>query len=788
MWTMAGNFVGRQALLTRILKADIEADRPGRFFVVPGIPGSGKTEFLSQLRHAATETESSVIDVRGADYETTGGRGAAQGFDEAAEFRQFKALLQESLPDVAEGATTSALELTDVRPGLGGRPRPRKVTGSDLDQLVDDPGQVIEQATKAVTLLAGDRAAQHKRVLVLVDDFHLLAWRPLGDWVLRWLTSVRGADIVITHQPTAAEQAPPWPSHAITLPLGNLSREDVQRYLASREQVGPDVAVDIIAPVWEFTGGHPQALVLVADLIRETERPGDAVQTIRQVGAQEGELADKIQELVERIFRATDDAQLRHALYSLCVTRYFDTALLMQLLDADKVHAETLIDQMRQFSFVTDGSDQGFLTISPFVRRIGQANHTDGSRRSEIHAAAAEYFHGLIRAETDEDLSWSQAWYRLEDRRFQTLEKEWLYHVSQLTGRQRRTGRLEIAQLFLDGFWWWGCYVPFPFCEEILADWMSAIGDGTPDRKDDLEWGEALRAVYDSYPRGNRLERATRAELVTVRRYLRLLWDRGGLGNNDDNAEVRHVRRVVDVFLADALRYLNPADHRVDEALDDAAALPVEDDGYFVAWIDVQRADLGLQREQWAATLSLARQAAQRHAEFDDHELIANFHRIHADALWARAEAGQALDGYARAVLHAYAAQVQGNPDAYTNAFQQEMTERCLERMTALHAAAGDSDGALAVLRSASARIRAFFGEYWDAVGSDEPADVADDVVQALAGGVPAKAASVLFPALAPEVDTDLTRAGTEWELICHDVVGEMADELDALPGTPLPA
>ncbi len=783
---MASNFVGRQALLTRILKAEIEPGRTGRFFVVPGIPGSGKTELLNQLRRAAEKEGSAdgvVVSVRCINYEAVG----KQAFDEAAEFRQFKSLLQESIPDVVEGAATDALNWAETRPALGGHSRTRGEAGND-------PGQLIDQVIEAMTVLARDLAGLEQRVLVLVDDFDLVAGRPLGDWILRWLAGIRGADIVVTCLLAPAEQASQWPSHAITLQLGNLSRDDAQRYLASREGVGPDVAKDIIGPVWEFTGGHPQALVLVADLIMESEQPGDAVQAIRQVSAMEGERAEQIEELVERIFRAIEDVELRHALYSLCVTRDFDLALLTQLLGVEKAHAETLIDQVRQFSFVTEGGIHGFLAISAFARRVGQARHTDGVRRGEIHITAAEYFHGLILEEVAEDRSLTQAWYHLEDRRFQTLRKEWLYHLNHLTGRHRRTGRLEIAQLFLDGFWWWGCYVPFSFCEEILADWISATTDDPQEAKEDREWGQALRAVYESYPRGNRLERATRPQLITVRRYLRQLWDRGGLGNPEDNPEIRHVRGVVDVFLADILRYLNPADARADEALNDAAALLGEEDEYFVAWIDFQRGDLDLQREQWEQAMSLARQAAQRHAKFDDHELIANFHRIHADADWARGEPGAALDGYARAVLHAYATQVQDRPDAYTNAFQQEMTERCMERMAELHAIAqkaddSDSGRALAVLRSASARIRALFGDYWEAVEDGEVTDVAADVVRALADRVPLmEAASVLFPALAPDLDTDLTRTGTEWELIRHDVLADMSDELNALPGTPLPS
>lgn len=783
---MAGNFVGRQALLTRILKADTKEGQAGRFFVVPGVPGSGKTEFLNQLKRAVEKAEGSpggkVIHVRCSSYEAAGSRRATQAFDEAVEFRQFKALLQDSFPLADEGAESDTQLWTERRPGYG-HPGARGETGSDPDQL-------IEQAAKDVTTLTRNLAGQEERVLVLVDDFDLFAGRPIGDWVLRWLAGIKGADIVVTHLSALTRQAPRWPSHAIMVPLGNLSHHDVQQYLASSERVGPDVARDIIEPIWEFTGGHPQALVLVADLIRGSGQPSDAVEVIRQVGAHEGRHAEHLEELVERIFRVIDDEEFRLAVYSLCVIRYFDLALVMRLLDVDKAHATTLIDHMRQFSFVSEDGTHGFLAISAFVRRIGQANHTDGSRRGEIHAAAAEHFLGLMDAEAADDDTWAQAWHRLEDRLFQFFKKEWLHHLSQLTGRRRRMGRLEIARLFLDGFWWWGCYVPFPFCEEILADWMSVTGDGSQEGREDREWGRGLRAVYDAYPKGNRLERATRPQLVTVRRYLRQLWDRGGLDNPGDNPDARHVRGVVNVFLADALRYLNPADVRVDEALDDAAALLAEDDEYFVAWIDIQRADLDLQRGQWEHAMSLARQAAQQHAKYEDHELIANFHRIHADADWGRGEAGPALDGYARAVLHAYAAQIQGKPDPYTNAFQQEMTERCLERMAELRAAGGDGgDGSatLLVLRGACARIRAFFGEYWDAVEGREVTDVAAEVVRALTDGVREEAASVLFPTLAPGAGTGLTGAGAGWELICHDVCHEMMPELSALPGTPLP-
>jgi sirohydrochlorin ferrochelatase len=777
---LAGSFVGRRAILAQILGADVEPGQASRFFVVSGIPGSGKTELLNQLQWRVKRGEDApqgtVIFVRGGEYEVIGSRHSVQGFDEIAELRQFKTLLQEAIPDEAEGTTDTGLlaEAELVLPGLGGRPRAR--------DGVNDSGLIIEQATQAMTRLAGELARQGKRLLLLVDDFHLLAGRPVGDWALRWLTGIRGADIVLTHLlvPAAAGPGPQWPSATIPISLGNLDCDDVERYLAAHPGIGPDVA-DIIGPVWQFTVGHPQAMVLTADLIREN--PLEAVQDIKRLHALEGGLSRQLDVLVERLFRAIGDTELRDALYSLCVTRHFDLALLIRLLELDEKHGQTLIDQIRQFSFVTESAGGRFLAISDFVRRIGQANHVDWTRGQRIHVLAADYFHGLIADEMADDKGWAQAGFHLEDQRFQTFEKDWLHHLGHLEGRQRGTGRLEIARIFLDGFWWWGCYVPFPFCDEILADWSA-----TSDDADDHAWSQALRTVYQSYPKRGRLEKTPRAQWIQLRRYLRYLWDQGGFGRDSDDPLLRHLRGVIDIFLVDALRYLNPADTRIDEYLDDAVnqlAGRNDYDDYMVAWLSYPRSELALQRGQVEQAMELAISGVRENSHLGTDDLIGNLHRVYADALWSRREHPLALDGYARAVALGYRYQVLTHPDDCTIPFQQEMIDRCLERMVELRA---DGESAHAVLAASCGRIRAFFRPYWDEVGAEPVTDVAGEVLRALDSGRLGDAATLLFPAIAPGVDADFKRQAPEWELICRDVTAEMADELAQPPGTPLPS
>ena len=245
---------------------------------------------------------------------------------------------------------------------------------------------------------------------------------------------------------------------------------------------------------------------------------------------------------------------------------------------------------------------------------------------------------------------------------------------------------------------------------------------------------------------------------------------------------MRHIRGILDLFQADAARFVDPGDQEADEQLDDAAEqFAANDDEWNNAWVEFYRADLVVAREQTDLALSMAQESAERHPGLGDDELVANLNRVCADAQWLRRDPGAALDAYARAVAHAYRFQVKDVQDEYTDAFQQEMIDRSMERLAALHADGRDEGHA--VLRSACARIRAFFGPYWSAVGGGSPADVGLDVVRALDEGRPDDVARMIFPAR----PTVLGLRGTEYALICEDVTHRMRRDLANPPGTPLP-
>jgi hypothetical protein len=779
-------FVGRDEHIKAILGGD-EADQAtghaGTFFDVEGIPGIGKTSLLDKLASEAKTRRGIAIRIDGEGFPA---RGRAPSFDAAGEFQQFRALLRQALEslhdydDISKVLEYLTLHSPRRRPG---------VEGSSQSWMPSDPAEAMRRASQLLDLAAGavtdlvekNLAPARTRLLLLVDDFHLLAseGRPLGQWAMQWLDGCKGADVIIAHQQVHDRTSLGLPSRAVMLPLRNLDYSDVEAYLQSRPGVGPDVG-KIVGHVWNFTGGHPQALALVADLIKESSNAENAVEFVRQLDAVQGGMPSRLEALVNRILDAIDDEDLRDALYSLCVVRHFDRPLLKSVLgDLTDRHAQTIIDQLRQYSFVDPGTvDRPFLTISDFVCRSGE-NRLDADGRQEIHMHAAEYYEDRIAKEAEEDDTSYESWLRYERPEFQNLERDWLYHLSSLTGSQRQKGRIGIARIFLDAFWWWGYYIPFAFCEEILADWASATSGDAEDRG----WGAALRTLNDRYPKGWKKSDVPAQQWTEVRRALRYIWVRGGFDETPlAKREMRHIRGILDFFLADAARYVDPADREADKRLDDAAEqFTANEDEWNLAWVELYRADLAVSREQAEQAISLAKKSAADHPDLDDHELLANLHRVCADALWLREDPAAALDAYARAVLHAYWFQVKIHPDDYTDAFQREMIDRSIDRLAAWHA--DDQDQAHAALRSACTRIRAFFGPYWREVGAGPPAGE-PDVVRALDENRRGDLAAALFPA-SPTI-AELNRPGSEFELIGKDVAYQMEDELAEAPGSPL--
>ncbi len=784
------NFVGRTEHLERILPADRKGRGPSIFFSVEGIPGIGKRELAERLFSLAGKQGRTAVRIDCGEVPAWSSGGGAPP-DEATEFRNFRSLLRQAERDLLLLDTTEASTLIDylngelsraraerLRSGYSGSGSPSRVSTRpmNLEEYLDT---VVDASTKLAELLAGRQA----RLLVLIGDFHLIASRPLGGWLLNFLSGVQEADVVLLHQELRGPAAVELPPGAVALPLGNLSRADVEAYLRSQD-IGLDVT-GIDEAVWDFTHGHPQALALAADLIKEILKEGGSIQRsvgmIRQIDAVQGGRDKQLEVLVDRIVNAIEE-ELRNALYTVCIPRHFDTPLLQHLVDGlDEPHAQTIIERLGGYSFVEPPMPgRPYLAITGFVREvIASRLDVNPARQQAIHQRAREYYEGLMLARWDENDTSYNGWYRQEEPDFQTYRREWLYHLGSLTGSHRQEGRISIARVFFDAFWWWGSYVHYQFCEDLLADWSAGSGDQL-----DRVWGKLLSDVYKNYPRD--WQKPVPAEKwADILETLLVICRYGEFdGAQPKDPQLRHVRAIIDCYLADAVRYADPADQEADEWLDDAGELfEADGDEWNLAWVEYARADLAVMRKQAELATSLVTQSAQDHIDLGDDELLANLNRVWSDAQWMLGDHGAALDAAARAVAHAYRFQLTGaTPDTYTAAFQKEMTGRAIKQLADLHANAGDTDHA--ILRAAITRIHDFFAPYWRALRQDPMTSGSIDVIQALAEGRLGDVAVALFPA-GPD-DTDLNQPGTQYAKTSNLVRVRMTSKLAQPPGTPL--
>jgi hypothetical protein len=489
----------------------------------------------------------------------------------------------------------------------------------------------------------------------------------------------------------------------------------------------------------------------------------------------------------------------RDSVRAAAVVSSFDQSMLAALLSAGNGGQANLQDAAGAIGeltayrlltpvLTTGGQPTNRWRMHEFIRQsVGQRlRSSDGHTWLAMHAsAAAHYFQAMQACEDGREGSYG-SWYKYEHADWQRYKREWLYHAGQLGDRRTQT-RAQFAQVFLEAFWWWGCYLDFDFNRHLLDDWDWATAAWAPppgpdageaERKRDEAFGDALRFILTHYPKGH-LKPAT-APWAEIAEQLRLLRRLCGIdrARNEQTAEHAEAAAVTDafinVFLAHTCRFVDPADVRVDRYYDQArAAFEEVEDGWTVAWIDLERADVALDRRAYDEIAPLLARSATRVREFGledeeswDHELMANLHRVHADQLWLQGDLADAARAYARAVADAYRFQGFPHPaDVYTQKFYLEITQRAGLRVQEL--SAGDDGPALA--------------EFLAGLGTVLPAPSTVDAA-VLPGSQLLEILAALFPAgpADDDLDKDDTPFMRRWDL-AQEEAQDPADSLASL-------
>lgn len=804
-----GAFVGREEIIAEVLRwvPDEQGRVPARGEIGPGSPatrqhaygtwGIGKTTLLDELeRQLRATSEALILRVDAGEWVPTAEPGPESGLPLRslhANFLQFVGMLEHvclSSKDLRD----EALLVRKARAHVNvQRDAPKVETAVHaggnisaqgessiisvyLDEQRDEElcTKILEAAADVSAALAAriDEVVPKKGVVVLVDRFDRLAGHPVAQWLADLTARTSRVAVVLTTTGGAAELDGRPVRDAPLLPF---TEAQTRHYLQTCLDPGA-VTSEIVAEVAVASDGLPFAVALATDLLEQRQASGEPVTL-------EGVRLDGFQHVLAVIVDEVPDPRVARVLRDGRLARRVDRGVIQWLLFGsddrrsreDWEQAGVVLGELQRYSFIHQVAAPAVawgetFRFHRYIRDTVRPNppRALATDPEAVHRRLAELW--LKRRDDAESRSTGPSrtygdWYFYEQAGWQVASLEWLHHAGQLTDESDRARvRLELARLFLEAFWWWGWYVPFDFCAQILDDWRRT------QPADEHELAEAFGDVLDGYPPGWRKTGLgdwprVRAALLKARMLLGVqsyakLEPRADAPRDEGLLEARRtVRALISHFLAHTYRYVTGAAAHASIFNDDALRW-FEVNGQTVeqAWERCEMADFALECGDPAQALQQASEALRMFVAAEDeevdHELLANLHRVRAGATLAAAgDLRRSVREMALAVVRAYTFLVRPHqPDPYTTAFYAEVRDRAGLLLQAI----GRESGADTQLEAAGwlyddlARLRA---------DEPRPAPAADALLAA--GGDATALADLLTPPV-PVLGADATVLAAE--------------------------
>lgn len=804
-------FVGRRELLDAVLEGLNEVGAL-RMDDISGQHGIGKSSILQRLRELADSTVTAIlVDLEKYDPGHTGDVGERISITAIqVNFQFFTQLLlnllaslhPDRVPEMehaihlernsvneARSPMPTALQLTNkVELGAGAtmKSSPSHISVAlGPQQLADLYRRAANRVADAFVGYVNERGG-NSPVLLLFDNVDRYANQEIGPWFHDVLRRLEHAVIVLTREVGTPLSVPGGVCRIRTIPP--LSPTEVEQYLRMKVSPAP-LGGGVAQLVHAFSNGYPVVLGIVYDLVFQGGSEVHLTDVEEQLSHMPTEWPERLAALVKSIVTRLAERRLDNALQAAIIPRCFGTPLLHILLtgENDSSGSDTphVLEELSNLTFVERVPDEKeFLLRAHSFVRDGLSDWMQSfnpDRFLELHRRAARfYYRRLMNPEIDDSPTKKGvaggygSWFLYENSQWQRDKKEWLYHLGR-SGTQVET-LLEFTRVFLDAFWWWGMYMHFDFCDDLVHE-LKDLAKLTKSPAT-AALAQALDTLLQEYPaRYNKeFSKPRDAGWDSVRRALLSVRAVCGLRRRQANwsEDQRHVAALINAFLAHSYRYKDPTSPESATCYEKADALfTANDDTWNMAWVSFERADLALDRGDVHDALVRSADAATkvyRAAEGDelDDEIIANLHRLRADCYWKLGHYDRAARLYGRAVVHAYRFHNTGGPpDECTVQFYVEMRGRAITRVIDLWQA--DS-------REKAVRIATLMREVMPSVWNP-PADLNAPLDEILARYGDVQLALALFPRGPTPSEIGLRDSPfmNEW----HDVDAAIDDSFD---------
>lgn len=693
--------------------------------LLTGLLGSGKTTILRHVessfatrRPTTLATKPVRIGLEEFDPGHHGDRGpeASVGAVQAS-YQMFSAVLTTVLECFGDDAAVAELRRKEARVRQN-EVYENRVTGLAAALQGGDnpltPTHLADSWRRAAAALAGEFRELWNRILtggealILLDNFDAVDDQELGPWLAELLSGLPGTVLIVATESDEALSRP-WASSPRAVAIPPLGEKDVEKWLLFKVQDTKKLSRTLVEQVHTASRGHPATLALVHELVWVSGQPVPPGPHPLLADLPESR-TERLAVLAQRFVQQLQDPSVGLVIRAAAVPRYFDIDLIDHLLRAgragqrlelDRFRLGAVLQTVKGFSFVeelSDDTEHPRLRIHPAVRRgmLEQLRRTDPKSYRDLHRAAADYYAELLSQDVGSSSAYGEASI-YEDLGWQRAKREWCYHSGMATDRQGQTqAMLQFTRLFLDAFFWWGCYIHFDFCDQIVSDLESLTRQDVPgppaqrEARDMRDLHRALRTVLCTYPLGTAVLSGEqwgrlRDSLLSAQ-FLCGLQKKGGLSDEARLAELdpleRQVAALLTFFIGDTWRYAGGTADRA-ERYYARAEIQFADD-WAKAWVAFHRSELA--REEHDDTAFVAHWCRSRRLrDADDDELAADLRRLLGDAAWDRGRLLSAAAHYGRAVRHAYLFNfTNGDPDEYTMQFYIDIRARALRPLFGL--------------------------------------------------------------------------------------------------------
>jgi hypothetical protein len=823
--------IGRRALLSW-LRADQLSGQPSVWDVV-GVAGTGKSALLAaaqaELASAGTRAVSITMEVPADSYNR---RRAGSGDPLVIELARIELCIgvARAIAEKLSGAETIGIEqhiyraeqdiqqVLDTRPA--GRPDlnvadlliPRGAGDAvaPLDPAVseDYAGRVRairQELGRRVAGVLGPPSAGTGRLAVLIDNLHLVTDAACRRWLADLCYERLKAVTVVARRPVGQ----PLCAAAITYRLRDFTRAETSDYLQlvgglDQRLVDGQLLDDFI----DATGGSPQAVAVLCDELMGSvkiaisgtfKRSPLSTSSTANLGRSMAAIARK---LVAQTCQEVLGRDLPIVLDFLVVLRHVNAKLLWLVLDEEGVtrdQAGLLAAKLDGYSIMTasDDAHAESFRLHEGIRDYCLKEMSPDTVRRRHERAEHVYAELVAENEPEYDPDANDAFTdmaRFESPEFQDLLRGWLFHAMRSQGQElsQQTG-VRITQIFLEAFWWWGFYLQFPVCEEILRefDLISA------DKSDvDRQWLGDLSTFYRNFRWGYVYDQPgqEQRDWAKVGPAMLGLRGRARLNQIKNLDKERHIINVItEVYRAQAAAFRDPGGDP-----DKAAALfanaraamrrsiAAGNRGHVWrdAWIVYFTADMWSScrrlNEASAALRELDALAAAPNApDLFDRELTSRTASLQGEVYLARGDHAAAIDCCARAALLVYAYHVMQEtdkqpPNEYTYERHRECTARAQECLAQVREHDPDA------WRSGITRMCATFAPYWRLAGGAAVGQFVPPAGSPPADWPPADGPALPEGIIPPLPDrTDLGNLNSPFAQLARELVNELEPPLE---------